>query len=266
MNSSTVVFPSSTARMQLPGLRRISSAHPFGWLRAGASDLAHAWPLSLAYGAAFAVLGYLLTHTWGAPHVTMALMSGFLFVAPILATMFYFISHLREHRHQLPNALLPLLSWRHNPVSLGLFALMLVFVLTVWERVSAILVALFLNGSGLSAAELLSPAMLNHPDFLLAYTAFGGTLALMVFSVSVVSLPMLLHRKVDFATALVTSFMATRFNLAPLMLWAAIIASLILVGFLTNFIAMAIVFPLLGHASWHAYRDLIEADIPTNVA
>lgn len=97
-------------------------------------------------------------------------------------------------------------------------------------------------------------------DFVLAYLVFGGALALMVFSLSVVSLPMLLHRKVDFATAVVTSFMATRLNVPVMLLWGAIIAGLVAIGFATDFIAMAVIFPLLGHASWHAYRELVERE------
>ncbi|MDP2109517.1 MAG: hypothetical protein Q8N48_02975 [Thiobacillus sp.] len=73
----------------------------------------------------------------------------------------------------------------------------------------------------------------------------------------VASVPMLLHRKVDFATALVASFMATRHNFRVL-LWSVPIAGLTAVGAATNFIAMAVIFPWLGHASWHACRGLIE--------
>jgi uncharacterized membrane protein len=139
---------------------------------------------------------------------------------------------------------------------------MLVFVLSMWERISAILVGLFLNGSGIgSLADLLSVgAVRQHADFVLAYLAFGGVLALMVFSLSVVSLPMLLHRKVDFATALVTSFLATKLNFPVMLLWGGLIAVLIAVGMATDFIAMAVIFPWLGHASWHAYRELIERE------
>jgi uncharacterized membrane protein len=90
--------------------------------------------------------------------------------------------------------------------------------------------------------------------------AFGGVLALMVFSLSVVSLPMLLHRKVDFATALVTSFMATRLNFPVVLLWGVMIAALMAIGFVTDFVAMALIFPWLEHASWHAYRELVERE------
>ncbi len=257
------VFHPEAARMNLPGIRAVTLDQPLRWLQDGARDMAKAWPLSLFYGALFALLGYGLVHgAWDRPHLAMALTSGFLFVAPVLATVFYCVSHRIEHHHKLPHLFTPLLSWRANPASLGLFALMLVFVLSMWERISAILVGLFLNGSGIgSLADLLTlDAVTRHADFMLAYLAFGGALALMVFSLSVVSLPMLLHRKVDFATALVTSFMATRLNFPVMLLWGAIIAVLIAVGMATDFIAMAVIFPLLGHASWHAYRDLVERE------
>jgi uncharacterized membrane protein len=257
------VFHPRAFEMKLPGIRRVSFDQPFHWLRAGARDMARAWPLSLFYGAVFALLGYgLVQAAWGKPNVAMALTSGFLFVAPLLATVFYCLSHRLEHHHKLPRLFVPLLSWRANPASLGLFAVMLVFVLISWERLSAILVALFLGGSGIgSLSDLLSlNAVQQHTDFVLAYLVFGGVLALMMFSVSVVSLPMMLHRKVDFATALMTSFLATRFNFPVMLLWGALIGGLVALGMATNFIAMAVIFPWLGHASWHAYRALIERE------
>lgn len=262
-HTEPALYRPKAASMDLPAIRRLTLAEPWRWLRAGAHDLRRAWSLSLVYGIVFALLGYGLVHgAWDKPHLAMALTSGFLFVAPVLAAVFYCVSHRLEHRHKLPGLLTPLLSWRANPASLGLYALMLVFVLSVWERISAILVGLFLNGSGIGAlSDLLSlEALRQHADFALAYVAFGGALALMVFSLSVVSLPMLLHRKVDLATALVTSFVATRLNFPVLLLWGAIIAGLVALGMATNFVAMAVIFPLLGHASWHAYRALVERE------
>lgn len=262
-HTEPIVFHPRAASMNLPGIRKVSFDRPFHWLRAGAQDLALAWPLSLFYGVVFALLGFGLLQAAGSrPHMAMALTSGFLFVAPVLATVFYCLSHRLEHNHKLPSLVVPLLSWRANPASLGLFALMLVFILSSWERLSAILVGLFLGGSGIgSLGELLSPGTIRaHSDFVLAYLAFGAVLALMVFSLSVVSLPMLLHRKVDFATAVVTSFMTTRLNFPVLLLWSVLIAGLSAVGMATSFIAMVVIFPWLGHASWHAYRDLIERE------
>ncbi len=257
------VFHPQAARMDLPGIRSVTIDQPFHWLREGANDLIKAWPLSLFYGVVIALLGYgLMQAAADRPHLAMALTSGFLFVAPVLATVFYCLSHRLEHHHKLPKLFVPLLSWRANPGSLGLFTVMLLFVLISWERISAILVGLFLNGTGIAGlSDLLSvSAVQQHTDFVLAYLAFGAVLALMVFSLSVVSLPMMLHRKVDFATALVTSFMATKLNFPVMLLWGVLIAMLVAVGMATNFIAMAVIFPWLGHASWHAYRDLVERE------
>jgi uncharacterized membrane protein len=254
---STLKF--APAGMNVPTIRIVPLTAPVRWLGAGWRDFRRTLAVSLPYGIVFALLGYgLVQWAWARPHLAMALTSGFLFVGPVLATVFYELSHRLEHHHQAPAFWTPLLVWRRNPASLGLFALMLVFVLSAWERISAILVGLFLQGSGIaSVGDLIGPAILAHPDFLAAYFAFGGLLAAMVFSLSVVSLPMLLHRKVDFATAIVTSFLATRANIVPLLVWAAIIAAAIAIGFATDFIAMAVIFPWLGHASWHAYRDLV---------
>lgn len=257
------VFHPQAARMDLPGIRTVGFGKPLKWLRAGAQDMLKAWPLSLFYGVVYALLGYGLMQAAGErPHLTMALVSGFVFVGPVLATVFYSLSHRLEHYHKLPHLFVPLLAWRSNPGSLGLFAVMLLFVLISWERISAILVGLFLQDAGIGGlSDLLTiSAMQQHAEFVLAYLVFGGALALAVFSLSVVSLPMLLHRKVDLATALVTSFIATRINFHVLLLWGLLIAGLVVISMATDFIAMAVIFPWLGHASWHAYRGLVERE------
>src|SRR5512139_1765457 len=169
------VFHPHAAQMDLPGIRSVTAAEPFHWLHEGANDLIKAWPLSLFYG--------LVQAAESRPNLAMALTSGFLFVAPVLATVFYCVSHRLEHHHKLPRLFVPLLSWRANPGSLGLFTVMLLFVLISWERLSAILVGLFLSGSGIGGlSDLLSlSAVRQHTDFVLAYLAFGAVLALAIF-------------------------------------------------------------------------------------
>jgi len=255
------VFHPHAASMNLPGIRSVTFDQPFHWLRNGAQDLIKSWPLSLFYGAVVALLGYVMVQaTESRPYLAGWLISGFLFVGPVLATVFYCLSHRLEHHHKLPGPFVPLLSWRANPGSLAMFIAMLVFVLISWERLSVILVSLFLSDSGLTLSELLTvSAVQQHASFFLVYLAAAFVLALIMFSISVVSLPMMLHRRVDFATALVTSLMVTRLNFPAMLLWAALIAGLIAIGMATHFIAMAVIFPWLGHASWHAYRDLVES-------
>jgi uncharacterized membrane protein len=124
------VFHPHAAAMNLPGIRSVTADQPFHWLREGANDLIKAWPLSLFYGVVYALLGYgLVSAAEAKPHLAMALTSGFVFVGPVLATVFYCLSHRLEHHHKLPKLFVPLLSWRANPGSLGLYAVMLLFVL-----------------------------------------------------------------------------------------------------------------------------------------
>ena len=256
---STVTLPSPHPHFALPTIRLVDSARPFRWLYLGGQDLLRTWPASLGLGILFTVAGlFLVDWAWTRPHLAMALTSGFLLMAPFLALGFYALSRQLEHRHRL--------GWRllfhgisRNAASIGLYALMLAFVLSVWERVSAILVGLFLyNGvveNGYFSFSLLFSS--SHIPFDIAYVLFGAILAGGVFILSVVTLPMLLDRRVDTVTAIMTSIWAVRENMLPMLVWAGIIATLGVIGVASGLYAFAVIFPLLGHTTWHAYRDMV---------
>lgn len=258
-----MIYRPHLRHMALPGIRLVSLDSPLRWLRQGLMDLVRSWPVSLAFGVLFAALGYLLVnYAWNWPHLALALTSGFLLVAPFLAIVFYDLSRQLDAggragvRHAVT-------AWRDNAWSIGLYAAMLMFLVVAWERLSAIVVGLFLTGN-LSSVEDLSGALFGsgeHLIFLIAYTLFGLLFAAAVFALSVVSLPMMLDRnRTDIATALVTSLWTVRENPVAMLLWAAIIVALIAIGYLTAFIGLAVFFPLLGHATWRAYQDLVEAE------
>ena len=255
-----MIYRPNVRHMDLPGIRLVPLISPFLWLRDGLSDLRRAWPISLAFGVVFAALGYLLVNfAWSWPHLAMALTSGFLLLAPFLAIIFYDLSRQLESATPLSRRH-TLTAWRANAWSIGLYATLLLMLLIAWERISAILVGLFLV-ENVPAVENLYAVLLtsgDHLTFVIAYSLFGLLFAAVVFALSVVSLPMMLDRKVDIATALVTSLWTVRENPAVMLLWAAIIVVLIAVGYLTWFIGLVLFFPLLGHATWRAYRDLVE--------
>jgi uncharacterized membrane protein len=92
----------------------------------------------------------------------------------------------------------------------------------------------------------------------LIWILIGGTLALIVFALTVVSVPLLLDRKTDFITAMRTSLRTVDANLLVMTFWGAIVVTLTALGFLTLFFGLIVLMPLIGHASWHAYRDLVE--------
>lgn len=245
-----------TRNIDLPELRRVEITHPFVWLRKGWHDFIANWPLSLTMGVLFAVLGFLLIdYVWARLHLAMALTSGFLLVAPFLAIVFYDVS--RRAEAVVPAQ--PFDGVRANAGSIGLFGLLLAFILSAWERISAILVGLFLRtdivtDKSFSLGLLAAP---EHLGFLVPYMLVGGAVAALVFALSVVSLPMLMDRRVDLITAIVTSLWVVRENPLPMLVWGLLIAVLGFIGLLAWFVPLAVIFPVLGHATWHAYRDLV---------
>lgn len=255
-----MIFRPHSRHMQYPGIRIVSFDSPWIWLRDGFTDLWRCWPISFGYGLVFAGLGYLLVgYAWTQLHLALALTSGFLLLAPFLALGFYDLSR------QLDKGLQPSLrhtldARRENGGSIGLYGAVLMIFVIAWERMSAILVGLFMTGNMPTFENLYASLMASgeHMTFMAAYTLFGMVLAAVVFALSVVSLPMMLDRKVDAATAMMTSLWTVRENPLVMLEWAVIIVALIAVGYLTAFVGLVLFFPLLGHATWRAYRELIE--------
>jgi uncharacterized membrane protein len=246
--------------LETPGVRALGAGRPFLWLRRGLDDLRRTPAASLGYGAIFAAIGaLLLALAWHRAHVAPALATGFMLIAPFLAIVLYDLSRQLEGGGA-PNSVHALYSWRRNPGSISLFGLLLALTLIFWERVSAIVFALFYGGRVPDLDNLFADVVLSghYTTLLVAYFGVGGVLALAVFAASVVSLPMLLDRPVDIATAIGTSLRCVARNPAAMLVWAVIIATLMAIGFATWMVGLVLVFPWLGHASWHAYRDLVE--------
>jgi uncharacterized membrane protein len=138
----------------------------------------------------------------------------------------------------------------------------LVFVTLCWQMLSALLFAFHYDGVAdhgdvlsLANSLFLSGASLG---FLASYLVLGGVLAALVFAISAVSVPLLMDRKVDVVTAMATSVSAVRANLPIMMVWAALIVLLTGIGFATMMVGLIVIVPLLGHATWHAYKALVE--------
>ncbi|MEW8624615.1 MAG: DUF2189 domain-containing protein [Candidatus Thiodiazotropha sp.] len=239
-----------------PEIRTLDDTAPYGWLRNGWHDFRQATVPSLTLGLLFVVAGYaLVSASWNIPLLTITFVTGFLLVAPALALGFYEISR-RLHGGEHAGFSSLLYSWKTHGWPVLLFGLLLGIVMVAWGRVTGLLVALSLPAIG-PFNDLLSWQALTDPVFIALYMTVGFVLAALVFSLSVVSIPMLIDRKVDVITAAMTSLRAVGKNPRVMFRWAFIIALLTILGMFTAFIGLLIIMPLLGHASWHAYKETV---------
>lgn len=247
----------------LAEVEEVTVAHPFRWLRAGWQDLRRAPAASIGYGALFTMASYLIT-LWVVVnpnffHFLLPLLFGFFLVGPALGVGPYEISRRLERgeRPRLGGAVAALWSRGLRVIVLGAFMLLL---LIVWIG----FVAAIFEGRGIGLTPGLGNALgallsADRLPLLLAGLVVGALLALVVFLLTAVSAPMLLDRAdVSTVEALQTSLAACRYNWRPMLIWAALIVICIFAGFLTLYVGLVIGFPVIGHATWHAYRDLVR--------
>jgi uncharacterized membrane protein len=247
-------FPESPVqRPLLAPCRTLPLSAPLRWLQLGWLDLSRAPGLSLTYGLALMAVSLVVTGlAWqfGTLAMYLGLATGFVFVGPLLAVGLYSISR------QLEAGLSPVMGyclqqgWRNLQGLLGL-GMVLLIVLVLWARVAAILSVFIPLEADRTWQDLL-------PFFGIG-SAVGALFTVLVFSVSAFSFPMLLDRKVDPVTAVMSSFHAVMRNKGAMLVWAGLIGLAVLSGFATAFLSYIVFLPVIGHATWHAYRETIDA-------
>lgn len=245
-----------------PVIHRVSVSQPFTWLRLGMQDLLKFPADAIFYGVAFVLMGYLLIrYVDSAPQLVLTLLTLFLLAGPFLAIGLYDLArqHEASQGRQRVSLLHSMAAWKANLPGFTLFAALLAVMVFGWFRVSLLIFALFFNTAALPSLDaiLLNAFNPDNMTFLLVYFGVGLLFAVTIFSLSVVAIPMLLDKEVDTVTAMVNSLQAVYKNLLTMAVWAAMIVILTAVGFATFFIGLIVIMPVLGLASWHAYRAMI---------
>ena len=264
-------MPRST--VPLPQVRSVAATQPLVWLARGWRDLRRVGWLSLAHGLALALFGLLIAAVVRDRFWVMAgALSGFLVVAPILATSFYVLSRALERGEPANLAAVRRTwlfwqsshqnsKWGNDYWCLVQFGALLALAGTGWVLTSAALITLLAPLPVHQPADVLNPVVLSPDSGLFAlWLAMGSLLAAPIFASSVVAIPLLLDRQATLWQAILTSWQAVLANPATMALWAALLMVLTLLGLGTLLLGLVVVMPLLGHASWHAYRDLVDAD------
>ncbi len=248
----------------LPEVRRVDSSYPWRWLLLGWQDIMSHPVASLSYGIFYAFLGYLvLAFAHDRAHLFVVAVSGFFFVGPIAAAGLYELSR-RGQAGERGGLVASVKGLKRCIRPLGFYSGILAVIFILWERLSAILFQMFYQGSVPGLPDIAHDFIFSdtHGASAITYVIVGGSLAALVFILSAVSVPMIVDRGTDVLTAMMTSARAVGSNLGPALLWAAIIVGATVLGFVTFMFGVIVLFPLIGHASWHAYRDLVETRIP----
>ncbi|MFQ5774366.1 MAG: DUF2189 domain-containing protein [Kiloniellaceae bacterium] len=246
-----------------PRIRRVALERPWAWLAAGWRDIWRAPHVSLTYGALFAAISLALTvglFLAGLEYLLPPLAAGFMLVGPMLAVGLYETSR-RLQAGEPVTLRAALLVATRSPTQLAFLGILLMLILLAWMRLATLLFALFFGTLEFPPLpEITQLLFFTWPGLglLVVGTAVGAVLAAIVFAISVVSVPMLMVREVDAITAMVLSVRTVRANLAVLTLWAWLIIVLTVCGLVPAYLGLIVTFPLVGHATWHAYRDLID--------
>ena len=253
----------------LPKVHEVSLGHCGRWLAKGWRDCSRAGWVSWLHGFAVAIFGLGLVLLVGNRFWLLAgAFSGFLVVAPVLATSLYAISRALEKGEPVDLALIgkTWTRWQYSRFaahggywSMVRFGLLLGLAGTGWVLTSASLITLLAPQPIQTPTDFLRYVVLSPKHYLFElWLTLGGLMAAPLFASSVVSMPLLLDRRATVMQAVLTSWQAVLRNPAPLALWAAILMLLTLLGLATALVGMIVIVPWLGHASWHAYRDLVD--------
>jgi len=235
------------------------------WLKKGWMDMAHAPLASFFYGSIMALSVLLVYAAFSNEPVMMfKIATFFVILSPFLAIGLYAIS-CQLSRGESPDLFRSLFAWKRNPTDFALFALSLGVIIAIWARIVPLIVS-FVGSNGLLIVNPEEGVMSFIGSdlgmtFMSYFIVSASFVAAFVFAISVVTIPLLLRdTKAGLISSMVLSFKVVMENKLVMVVWALTIGALITLGIVTFGLAMLVVMPLLGYASWHAFNDLIEVD------
>lgn len=270
MHTSPRPAPVASSNAPWPAVRTIEVTQSLHWLVLAWQDMAKCGWLSFAHGVVMLLGGAVILLVAHDRFWLMAgALSGFLVVAPVLATSLYALSRALERGEQanLGVVLKTWLNWQQgHPNKWGndywtlvQFGALLALAGSGWVLTSAALITLLSPVPINSPVDFIRHVVLAKDNYLFeTWMALGGTLAAPIFASTVVAMPLLLDRRVTLLQAVLTSWRVVLANPGPMAFWAALILGFTLLGLASALLGLVAVVPMLGHASWHAYRDLVD--------
>lgn len=255
----------------LPQVRTVGLMQPMTWLVLAWRDMARSGWISFAHGLAITAFGWAILAV--AHHrfwLLAGALSGFLVVAPVLATSLYALSRALEQRQEanLGVVLKTWLNWQNSHLNkwgndywcMVQFGALLALAATGWVITSAAFITLLAPMPVETPMDFMRHVVLANNGWLFElWLGLGSLLAAPIFASSVIAMPLLLDRRASLRVAVLTSWQVVVANPLPMAFWAALILGFTLLGLGSLLLGLIFVMPMLGHASWHAYRDLVDA-------
>jgi uncharacterized membrane protein len=242
----------------LPEIAELRAADPLRWLRFGWRDFLQAPIIGLFYGSCFTGMGLAIAWAFvNSPQWLLALCGGFLLLGPFLAIGLYDVSRAHE-RGEVPSFAKSLTAWNKNLGALALYMGVLLVLEMLWSRAALVVFALSFNSlpqNHSTLGLLLDP---KNIQFVVTYFTVGAVFAGLIFATGVISIPMIMDRATDGISAGITSARVCLAFPVVMFLWGALITVLVVMAMLPWFAGLLIVGPVLGHASWHAYRAAVR--------
>lgn len=247
----------------LPTVKSITQADIRSALQAGLTDFQRAPFYGLFFGAVFSLAGIAIAWTLyqgNAGIWIFPIAAAFPLIGPFAAVGLYEVSRRLEVGEQLAWGPILLAGFRQRNSQMPLFAVFTVFAFLAWIVLARVIFAVSFGTASMTNVMTSLEIFLTVPGLamLVIGTVVGGALAVLLFSVSVVGVPLLLDQDIDVVTAMITSFKATVENRSAMLFWGLLVGVSIVVAMLPLFLGVILVFPALGHASWHIYRKTVE--------
>ena len=264
-------MPTPSPSSSIPRVKTIGMMQPLIWLVLAWRDIAKSGWVSILHGLVLTLVGLaIVAFAHNRFWLLAGALSGFMVIAPVLATSLYALSRAIERREK-PNFSVVLktwLNWQHDNFNkwdndywcMVQFGILLAAAATGWVLTSAALITLLAPVPINSPLDFVHHVMLAPDGWLFEiWLALGGVMAAPLFASSVIAMPLLLDRRVTLMQAVLTSWQCVLANPMPMAFWASLIMVFTLLGLGSLLLGLIPVLPMLGHASWHAYRDLVDA-------
>jgi uncharacterized membrane protein len=246
-----------------PTINKIEIDRPWSWLASGWRDMRRAPGVSVTYGLFFAIVGFILLGAlWFLDwfYLVLPMSAGFMLMGPLVAVGLYEISR-RLGAGETPTLGHAATAIFRNTSQITLMGVALMIFLLAWIRLATLIFALFFSMTPPALDNFVAEVFFQPESvpFLIVGVGTGAVLAALVFAISAVSIPMLLDKpQVNVATAIAASVQCVRLNIQPMAIWAALIVLFAAGGLVAGYIGLAITMPIIGHATWYAYKDLIS--------